>query len=195
MASRWPLRLPSVRRGGVQRLVSPHESVGGAAREQSTKHLRPHHLLASRCRPPMPCWSPRPGVVGRAGRTTTPPPMAATNKCLARSNKSPNGVRATKGYQRRELSVRRLVFGAPTASPAVRPETAPWVTIVMRHMKTLLVALMLIIAPAQAAVSATITIHEPDGDGRVFVDVVGKIIRRSGKRGGTERQDRCCAEQ
>jgi uncharacterized protein len=45
----------------------------------------------------------------------------------------------------------------------------------MRHMKTLLVALMLIIASARAAVSATITIHEPDGDGRVFVDVVGKI--------------------
>ena len=42
-------------------------------------------------------------------------------------------------------------------------------------MKTLLVALMLIIAPAQAAVSATITVHEPDGEGRVFVDVVGTI--------------------
>src|SRR5262249_40197018 len=33
-----------------------------------------------------------------------------------------------------------------------------------------------IIAPAREALSATITVHEPDGEGsRVFVDVVGKI--------------------
>jgi TonB family protein len=32
-----------------------------------------------------------------------------------------------------------------------------------------------IIAPAREAVAATITVHEPDGEGRVFVDVVGQI--------------------
>jgi len=32
-----------------------------------------------------------------------------------------------------------------------------------------------IIAPAREALAATITVHEPDGEGRVFVDVVGQI--------------------
>jgi hypothetical protein len=31
------------------------------------------------------------------------------------------------------------------------------------------------IAPGREALSATITVHEPDGEGRVFVDVVGTI--------------------
>ena len=46
---------------------------------------------------------------------------------------------------------------------------------VMRQaVKAALIALM-IIAPAREALSATITVHEPDGEGRVFVDIVGTI--------------------
>ena len=41
-------------------------------------------------------------------------------------------------------------------------------------VKAALIALM-IIAPAREALSATITVHAPDGEGRVFVDIVGKI--------------------
>ena len=39
---------------------------------------------------------------------------------------------------------------------------------------TALVAVTIIV-PAGEALSATITVHAPDGEGRVFVDVVGKI--------------------
>jgi uncharacterized protein len=48
-------------------------------------------------------------------------------------------------------------------------------TRVMRQaVKAALIALT-IIAPAREALSATIRVHEPDGEGRVFVDVVGPI--------------------
>jgi ATP-dependent protease ClpP protease subunit len=41
-------------------------------------------------------------------------------------------------------------------------------------LKAALVAVT-IIAPVREALSATITVHAPDGDDRVFVDVVGQI--------------------
>jgi len=43
-----------------------------------------------------------------------------------------------------------------------------------RAAKAILVAAT-IIAPAGQVLSATVTVHEPDGEGRVFVDVVGRI--------------------
>jgi hypothetical protein len=46
---------------------------------------------------------------------------------------------------------------------------------VLRHpVKTALLAVMMV-APARETLSATITVHEPDSEGRVFVDVVGQI--------------------
>jgi hypothetical protein len=47
-------------------------------------------------------------------------------------------------------------------------------SVMPQAVKAALVALT-IIAPAREALSATITVHEPDSEGRVFVDFVGKI--------------------
>ena len=56
----------------------------------------------------------------------------------------------------------------------IQPNASPVILEVMRQaLKAALVALT-IIAPAREALSATITVHEPDGEGRVFVDVVGQ---------------------
>src|SRR5262245_41824046 len=46
---------------------------------------------------------------------------------------------------------------------------------VLRRAENALLVAAAIIAPAREAVAATITVHEPDGEGRVFVDVVGQI--------------------
>jgi hypothetical protein len=45
----------------------------------------------------------------------------------------------------------------------------------MRQTVKVALVAVTIIAPAREALSATITVHAPDGEGRVFVDVVGKI--------------------
>jgi hypothetical protein len=44
----------------------------------------------------------------------------------------------------------------------------------LQAVKAALVAATLI-APAREAISATFTVHEPDGEGRVFVDILGTI--------------------
>jgi hypothetical protein len=48
------------------------------------------------------------------------------------------------------------------------------IRVMPQAVKAALVALA-IVAPAREALSATITVHAPDGEGRVFVDVVGQI--------------------
>src|SRR5258705_10323994 len=48
------------------------------------------------------------------------------------------------------------------------------IRILPQTVKAALVAVATI-APPPEALSATITVHEPDGEGRVFVDVVGQI--------------------
>ena len=47
-------------------------------------------------------------------------------------------------------------------------------SVMSQAVKAALIAITTI-APAREALSATITVHEPDGEGRVFVDVVGTI--------------------
>ena len=49
------------------------------------------------------------------------------------------------------------------------------IRIMPQAVKTALVVALTIVAPAREVLSATITVHAPDGDGRVFVDVVGPI--------------------
>jgi hypothetical protein len=49
------------------------------------------------------------------------------------------------------------------------------VTRVMRQAVKVAFVAVTIIAPAREAVSATFTVHEPDGEGRVFVDILGTI--------------------
>jgi hypothetical protein len=59
--------------------------------------------------------------------------------------------------------------------PTVRIFTAPVFLAICQALKTALIGATIIVLAEGSSMAATITVHAPDGEGRVFVDVVGKI--------------------
>jgi hypothetical protein len=109
--------------------------------------------------------------------------MAATNKSLAQSNKSHTGVPATNSSQ---IPHRVDPYEASRDCPigwlalrCARVSSGRWIKMItaLKQCHGLKMALIgaAIIVLAEGSMAATITVHEPDGQGRVFVDVVGQI--------------------
>src|SRR5262245_60283250 len=84
-------------------------------------------------------------------------------------------VNASGGGQTATFTLAALdILSGVRAAVRRRPPLSVATRVMRRAVKAALVAIT-IIAPAREALSATITVHEPDGEGRVFVDVVGQI--------------------